>query len=505
MSLSSTLSGVANTVLCGTSSVTAVFVKSALLPNQNVKISGFWNDSGFTDNEINGLRRVGGSFEDVLKEPDCDFIFLCHSPQVQFKLIRSLYLHRNTANSNKISKPPVVVLIPPVSPCYDLDTLLYCGPPVRIAMPLRKLFPVSLLANHLKQSCVEKPLDSVRNASSLPPHWSLGVPRSFHARLSVTSSVKPGSYSWLCEPGVMGGGLINLYGAGLIDLAFILTGGLKLTSVNCVSRVFDWKLTGDPSCIRRTSAEDYVVITGELEPNECDAYFGAGASVAVFCLSSELPPLNSIDGSDPLEDFRLNIELVGSSGRFVISEQGNQISWTPIKPLYSRAGTTEMLNNATTVSENESLSLAVKNKSVNGLQNGDSNSFVNQFSLVNGSGNANQCDSDNVWPSTHSNPLVSITAVSHNTEVATLSTKTFNLDSESKTDSNPAHPHPLRLAWSHWLSHLASCVQPDRTKLNMDTLLATPEHWIYVQQVLTALEKSARLRSWVDVVTGERV
>lgn len=77
------------------------------------------------------------------------------------------------------------------------------------------------------------------------------------------------------------------------------------------------------------------------------------------------------------------------------------------------------------------------------------------------------------------------------------------MESEPKIDSNTTHP--LRLAWSHWLNQLASYFQSDRTKLNMDTLWATPEHWAYVQQVLIALEKSARLRSWVDVATGERV
>lgn len=423
MSSLSSLSGVARIVLCGTSSITSVFVKSALIPNPKLRISGFWSAYGISDIEINGLRRFGGTFDDLLREPDCDFIFLCHPPQVQFKIIRTLHLRHSANNTGKIIKPPVVILIPPVSPCYDLGILLDCGVPIRIAMPLRRLAPVSLLANHINHSCSRKPLDSVRNASSLPSHWSLGAPRSFHARLSVTSSVAPGTYSWLCEPGAMGGGLINLYGAGLIDLAFILTGGLRLTSVNCVSRVFDWKLTGDPNCIRRTSAEDYVVITAELEPNDCDVYFGTGASVAVFCLSSELPPLHSGDASDPLEDFRLNIELVGSSGRFVIPEQGNQIKWTPVKPLHSRAGTTEASKITAVVPENNDLSLSIRSSPVNGLHNGDSHVPNDHCPVAKGALPSKLLDSDLGWQTNHSTPSVTITAVPCNTEVATLSTK----------------------------------------------------------------------------------
>ncbi|VDP81997.1 unnamed protein product [Echinostoma caproni] len=386
-----------------------------------------------------------------------------------------------------------------VSPCYDLE-LLDRDVPIRIAMPFRKIVPVSLLTSHLRSLRDRKPLDSVRNSSGLPSHWSLGVPRSFHARLSTTTSVEPGTYSWLCEPGVMGGGLINLYGAGLIDVAFILTGGLKLTSVNCVSRVFDWKLTDDPNCIRRMSAEDYVVITGELEPSESGTCFGMGSPVAVFCISSELPPVD-FGGADSTEDFRLNIELTGSSGRFVIHDQGNQISWTPVKPLSSRTQTSKMWKRVSAVSENEER--PIEDNSINGLHSSDSKSS-SQKPLTNGALHRKLSEISYDSPSVHNVPVISATTVAHNTETVTFSTKNLNVDAGSKVDSN-SNIHPLRLAWSHWLNHLTGCVQPNRTKLNMDMLLATPEHWAYVQRVLTALEKSSRQRCWIDVATGERL
>ncbi|VEL21830.1 unnamed protein product, partial [Protopolystoma xenopodis] len=44
-----------------------------------------------------------------------------------------------------------------------------------------------------------------------------------------------------------------------------------------------------------------------------------------------------------------------------------------------------------------------------------------------------------------------------------------------------------------------------RPSPNLFSGLASPEDWAYIQSVQQAVEKSARLRSWIDVTTGNKI
>ena len=66
-------------------------------------------------------------------------------------------------------------------------------------------------------------------------------------------------------------------------------------------------------------------------------------------------------------------------------------------------------------------------------------------------------------------------------------------------------PHPIRDAWNKWFHEFSSSLAQKDQKPNLEHLIATPERWGYVRRILSAIEKSARLRCWIDVATGDRV
>ncbi|KAF7232711.1 hypothetical protein EG68_10675 [Paragonimus skrjabini miyazakii] len=492
MQMARSPSGPLSVVVCGCSSISSVVLESLSCLNQSFTVCGFWDSNLHTcvSSRLSGLRQILGSFDDIVSDPDHDVVLLCFPPYVQYKIIQSwLNKLENLIISPAQKKFPIVVLVPPVSPCFNTSALFGARNCIGVAMPFRKFFPVALLHSHLKSLTESCPLNSIRRSSHLPSYWILGTVRSFHVRLSAVNPIQRGDYSWLCESGVMGGGLLNTYGAYLIDLAFILTGGMRFKSVNCICRTFDTQLYTYQNSIRRISAEDYVLISAEFETRSSDSQ----GAVAMLCLSSDLP--SSCECSfqvppstpqDVKDKFTLKIELTGSSGRLVLSETGDRIYWTPVHSLASDA-----------VLNHERKNLADVNYGLNqpsNLQKDDRINMTNGEAEVKGFfGNT----TSEYWTPDGIAPCsVQIRKDGERYEVAHVSS--------SESPSLEVR-YASRDVWTHWFAHFPTCLLGENPRQSLESLLAAPDHWGYIQRVLLATDKAARMRCCVDVATGERL
>ncbi|KAF8567649.1 hypothetical protein P879_05087 [Paragonimus westermani] len=486
-----------NVIVCGYSSTSSVVLESLSSLNQSFNVCGFWDSNLHTcaSPRLSGLRRIHGSFHDIVSDPDYDVVLLCFPPYVQYEVIRSwLNKRENLAMPAAQKKFPIVVLVPPISPCFNTSALFGARNCIGVAMPFRKFIPVALLHSHLKTSTESYPLSSLRRPSHLPSHWILGTVRSFHVRLSAVNPIQRGNYSWLCESGVMGGGLLNSYGAYLIDLAFILTGGMRFKSVSCICRTFDTQLYTYQNSIRRISAEDYLLISAEFEARSSDSQ----AAVAMLCLSSDLPsgcecspqvPLSATQDSN--DKFTLKIELTGSSGRLVLPETGDRIYWTPVHPLASDI-----------VLNHERKNVGGVNYGPNRLSNLQKDDYID---MTNGKAEIEGVFNDarnEYWTPDGPTPYsVQIRKDGEPCEVAHISSSS---DFASKSSSLEVQ-YASRDVWTHWFAHLPTCLMGDNLKQSLESLLAAPDHWSYIQRVLLATDKAARMRCCVDVATGERL
>ncbi|CAL8075289.1 unnamed protein product [Calicophoron daubneyi] len=493
-------------LVCGITPVSSVVLRTINGSDLRINLCGFWDLSrdAVLPSDISKLKRIEGPFEDIANNKKFDVIFLCLPPQLQFKLLKTFWSKHSSGTGQLQTATemdadyPHIVLVPPVSPCYSARFLQEVRNTVCIAMPLRRMRPISVLHQHLASVVHPLTLSSLRKNLSLPSHWTLGKVRSFHARLHTVSHVQSSQYSWLCESGVMGGGLLNIYGAGLIDIAFLLTGGLQLTSVSCLSRTFDVESKGYSSSIRRNSADDYMLIIGELEnKTPSDSNFNEKRGpVAMFCLSSDLPPLSSSVIEDGTHQFNLSIEISGSSGQFVLPESCDRICWLPLRISNTDGKTSSRPSSQPAFSPGDLDGIGDPPILNGGLQSDPSaklSSHLGHLGVQSG----------------HSSPLdqqtVRIEKMGNCTEVAYLNTKNSSEEAGSNNSVQNKSLNPVQDAWLNWLSQLSMSLRQVPRKHGLDLLVATPEHWGYIQRVLIAIEKAARLRCWIDVTTGEKL
>ncbi|VEL24282.1 unnamed protein product [Protopolystoma xenopodis] len=257
---------------------------------------------------------------------------------------------------NDKSSSPSIILCPPIGP--DIPFQFVSGRllnPVGIAFPLRSLPSIQLLCLHLAQERMSNRLQGTNlpntfmrkkrsSINGLPSHWILGELQFMSIQLRCPHVGQLSEYSWWCEAGAMGGGLLNLYGAGLIDIAHILAGKLRMATVNCISRTFNPRLNPRMASFRRIYAEDYMHITSELEVDSFSNNFTEERSpILVICMASPVQlstskPVTGVESmqlADSSSLFELRIEITGSHGRFLVTENGRQITWTPATILYS--------------------------------------------------------------------------------------------------------------------------------------------------------------------------
>ncbi|TGZ70861.1 hypothetical protein CRM22_002960 [Opisthorchis felineus] len=495
-------------LLCGLPSFHQQHILSAITsPQLQIRVCGFWNTKCIGAPEsLRDIPVVTKPFADLLQDKNMDIILLCVPPQTQYGILKSTLpvIERSVDRRHRF---PAVILLPPVSPCYNTTSFSDTRNFIGVAMPFRLLPSVHCLYTHLKSSVDSRALHTARNPSSLPSHWSLGAIRSVHARLVATRPIQSGRYSWMCESGSMGGGLMNIYGASLIDTLFIITLGLRIVSVTCLSRTFDTDLSADPKSIRRVSAEDYAVVIMELESRSSSDSRVGSTPVAMLCLSADLstnvdpttvPSLPSDSLETKTDSFELRIELTGSSGRFLLPEGGDRVCWTPIRStkstqsiscapaehhngLHVDDGDQHHLPPLAEVTEEGQLDEVVVNSvGVNKKHEASSRCSEETFFLP------PKCQKGGQFEDRDSD-YSSSTAAS---ELKSPSSELFS---------------PIGEAWNHWFAELCKAVTASPQHQAMNSLMATPDHWGYIQRVLMAIDKAARMRCWVDVGTGERL
>ncbi|OON17319.1 hypothetical protein X801_06846 [Opisthorchis viverrini] len=494
-------------LLCGLPSFYQQHILSAITsPQLHIHVCGFWSTKCIaTPESLRDIPLVTKPFADLLQDKNTDIILLCVPPQTQYGILKST-LPMTETSVDRRHQFPAVILLPPVSPCYNTTVLSDSRNFIGVAMPFRLLPSVHCLHTHLKSSIDSLALNTARNPSNLPSHWSLGAVRSVHARLVATRPIQFGRYSWMCESGSMGGGLLNIYGASLIDTLFIITLGLRIVSVTCLARTFDTDLSADPKSIRRVSAEDYAVVVMELESSSSSDSRVGSTPVAMLCLSADLtttidPPTVPSHPADSLEtktdSFELRIELTGSSGRFLLPEGGDRVCWTPVQSIRSTqsiSASAEHHNSllvndgdchhlpplAEVTEEGQLDEMIFHSVGVNKKPETSSRCSEETFFLP------PKCQKGGQFEDGDSDYSPSTTA----SELKSPSSELFS---------------PIGQAWNHWFAQLCTAVTASPPHQAMNSLMATPDHWGYIQRVLMAIDKAARLRCWVDVGTGERL
>lgn len=503
MNFPKTLQPRVDVVLCGLSATTLEVWEAARSLEACIQISGYWDPdySGKSCLRPDGVQILSSTFDDLLMSTRYDCVFLCMSPQKQYKILQtSLLKLANMTPPTSKSNFPAVILIPPVSPCYDCIALSGARNFIGVAMPFRRLVPVSTLCAHLR-SKLETSLSSSRYPSHLPSNWALGTLRSFHVRLRAANLIKADEYSWLCEPGAIGGGLLNIYGSSLIDLAFLLTAGLRITSVSCLCRTFDTEVSSHSGSIRRISADDYVVATAEME-SKCGKSRGP---VAVFCLAADMPSIPSGDTTlhnmsqhSYGDQFSLEIEIVGSSGRFLISSPRDDVRWSPVGRVVGPIFADE--------SSQSGGFPTIVDYHKQRFQTGDAESPAA------GNGVMFECEKQLDIPSLLSktngyqdpdlaNSVTPLNKTLGPRETAAMKSSDQDLRKAPSTKTS----HQVREIWKRWFTEMSSAIRGSSPRQSLEAFVATPEHWGYIQRVLIALDKAARMRCWVDVATGERV
>ncbi|CAH8646000.1 unnamed protein product [Dicrocoelium dendriticum] len=505
MNISKAVRSCIDVVFCGISAATLDVLEAASSLESCIKISGYWDVDypGKSSLRPIGVQILSSSFDDLLKSAQYDFIFLCLSPQMQYKVLRSslLKLEVMVPPTSK-STFPAVILFPPVSPCYNCIALSDARNFIGVAMPFRRLTSVATLCAHLRSNLETSSLNSTKCPSSLPSKWTLGALRSFHVRLRAVNPVKADEYSWLCEPGAIGGGLLNIYASSLIDLAFLLTSGLRINSVSCLCRTFDTEVSTNSDSIRRISAEDYVLATAEME-SRCGTSRGP---VAVFCLAADLPRTSS-EYANPKnlsyhshnDQFILEIEIVGSSGRFIISSCHDEVQWNPVGRVIGPTNLEESIQTDVCSTPVDNPGSHFQPRSGEGLTvtNGSLRENEKQLDTHILRCKTNGChipDMGNSSTTQHHK-----TSKPNETSVDKIPDQCSHKPLSTKASSQ------VREMWKHWFTELSSAMRGSSTRQSLESFVATPEHWGYIQRVLMALDKAARMRCWVDVATGERV
>ncbi|CAH8534036.1 unnamed protein product [Schistosoma turkestanicum] len=484
----------ADAVICGRNQITASVIKM-LRKVKNVNIIGYWCES--TDNKIyadvTGIQVINGTFEDLISNKDMQFLFLCDTPVNQLNFVSKvcgLNSKQSSVNANTQGKPFLIIL-PPVSPNYDIEMLEKAKYRVGFAMPFRYLPVSSLLCTHL--NCTYYQLKSRNNYefSRLPAHWLLGNIESIHIKLSTNSLVDGSDYSWLCESEGMGGGLLNMFCPGLIDLVHLLSGGLQITSVTSICRTFGRGTNGLRHPTRHISADDYVTIMGELD---IPPMSGFNKPVVVIILSSDIP-FTRDEVCKPYEAhfcdnhcFRLGIEVSGSSGSFMIDESKRQISWTPRKSISSNHRESE---SRLAKSNYESI---FTNKRPGNIEESKFEEDHNEDVLLS--------PISSIVSRTQASTKLNIDLKDEMTEIANLSLNDSSHDSESAMNAQHCCLSATGEAWSNWINSLTKNFS-DRE--SFESLLASPNHWGYIQSVMHAIIKSSQLRCWIDVQTGKRM
>ncbi|CAH8572185.1 unnamed protein product [Heterobilharzia americana] len=326
-----------NAVICGRNQVTASIIR-IIRRIKHLNIVGYWCESITSQlhADVAGIKVINSTFDDLLSHKDIHVLFLCDTPFSQHSLVSRLYEQGktlSTASCVPLQVTPYVVILPPISPNYDLDIMKKLSFRIGVAMPLRRLPTSTLLFPHLSQNPKQLKLLNTFDSLQLPAHWRLGNLENIHIRLSTLRFADGCEYSWLCESENMGGGLLNIFCPSLIDLVYTLT-GLQMTSVTCFCRTFGGELSGRAQSLRRISADDYITVLGELDTPSVPE---ARRPVVVIVLSSDIPfsddrickrtEVYSCEN----HRFRLQIEIIGSGGSYMIDEDKRQISWTPRK------------------------------------------------------------------------------------------------------------------------------------------------------------------------------
>ncbi|VDO78371.1 unnamed protein product [Schistosoma margrebowiei] len=485
-----------NVVICGWNQITASVIKM-LRKHKSVNIIGYWCES--SSNQIHadvaGIKVISEPFKDLISNKDIQFLFLCDTPVNQRNLVSIIdcMSKKQFASDTVLQDIPYIVIFPPVSPNYDMDMLEKVRIRVGFAMPLRHLPLSTLLFTHLNYN--HKEMKALRNYefTRLPTHWVLGSIESIHIRLSTVSFVDGSEYSWLSESEDMGGGLLNMFCPGLIDLVYFLSGGLRITSVTSICRIFG-KGTSDLShSIRHISADDYVTIMGELD---IPTLSGFRKPVVVIIISSDIPfPKNRM--SDLPEAhfynnhcFKLEIEVSGSSGSFLIDEGKRRISWTPRKAVSSKPG---KLNNKLSQLDCENHS---HDKRPGNMEESKFEGVYTEDVSVSAIGS-------NV-PRTQVPTMLNVNLDEDGmTEIVHLSLNDSLHDSESVKSAQHCYLSATGEAWINWISGLTKSFSPEWK--SFEFLSASPGHWVYIQSVMHAITKSAQLRCWIDVQTGKRI
>ncbi|TNN18503.1 hypothetical protein EWB00_010182 [Schistosoma japonicum] len=486
-----------NVVICGRNQVTACVIRM-LRKIKSVNIIGYWCESSnnqlYTD--VAGIRVINGTFEDILSNKDIQFLFLCDTPINQNNLICRLHgLSAKQPANLKLSDIPYVIILPPVSPIYDIDMLDKLKSRVGFAMPLRQLPLSAALCNHFSfKPKKTRPLSNYEFIQ-LPTHWFLGNMESIHIRLSSVSFVDGSEYSWLYESGSMGGGLLNMFCPGLIDLVYSLTGGRQMASVASICRTFGVDSENHP--FRQISADDYVTIMGELD---VPTSLNLCKPVIVIIIKSSIPFIGDRSFKRPeayFHDnhyFKLEIEVSGSDGCFLINESERKISWTSRKPVSSKfecdSGELETrlarLNHEDHFHDQrpETIEESVLEEACNG------DTLIN---LVGG-------NLSRIYFGTK--PKIDFEKLDETTEVARLSPND-SLPNMELGGVQDCCLSAIGEAWTNWVNNLTRSFFSERKPTEI--LSASPSHWGYIQSVMHAIIKSAQLRCWVDVQTGERM
>ncbi|KAK4468165.1 hypothetical protein MN116_008328 [Schistosoma mekongi] len=486
-----------NVVICGRNQVTASVIRM-LRRIKSVNIIGYWCESSSNQlyADVAGIRVINGTLEDLLSNKDIQFLLLCDTPINQNNLICRLHgLSTKQPANLKLSDIPYVIIMPPVSPIYDIDMLEKLKSRVSFAMPLRQLPLSAVLCSHL--SCKpQKTRLSNYEFIQLPTHWFLGNMESIHIRLSTVSFVDGGEYSWLYESESMGGGLLNMFCPGLIDLVFSLTGGRQMASVTSICRTFG--VDSENHHFRRISADDYVTVMGELDvptsPNLCKP-------VIVIIIKSNIPFIGdrSFKRSEAYfhdnHYFKLEVEVSGSNGCFLINESERKISWTPRKPVSPK------FEYASVESETR----------LTRLNHGDH--FHDQRpKSVEESALEEACNGNTLVNSVGSNLSrtyfgtmlkIDFEKLDETTEVAHLSPNDSLPYMELGEGVQDCCLSATGEAWTNWVNNLTRSFSSEWKSLEI--LSASPSHWGYIQSVMHAIIKSAQLRCWVNVQTGERM
>nr|CAH8861900.1 unnamed protein product [Trichobilharzia regenti] len=490
-----------NAVICGRNELTASVIR-ILRRNKYVNIVGYWCDSVKSQlhADVAGIKVIGGTFEDLLSNKEIHFLFLCDTPlnQQSFvsRLCDQIKCFQNS-NVKQVSDLPYVIVFPPFSPNYDFELLKLFRNKVGVAMPFRRLPVSALLSRHInrnKQLKFSETYESVQ----LPAHWDLGNLEKIHIRLSTINLIENCEYSWLCESGNMGGGLLNIFCSSLIDLVYSLT-GLQLTSVTCVCRTYGGSLSGRERSLHRISSDDYVSVLGELDVASLTE---SRKPIVVIVISSDIPFSEDVTCkrsevySCDNHRFKLQVEICGSAGCFVADESERQISWTSRKSCSPKAKYVS-----------DEYSTVRPKHDCNGFSHERPVQRVNGTELTNGRDHFESYSTgvvetqSNHFPRTRaiSKPPFHIEKVNEITEVARLplNDSTYNL--ESGEGVQYCQLSVIGESWSNWFSSLTTNLP------SVESLIALPSHWSYIQSVIQALDKSARLRCWIDVQTGERM